>query len=174
MEPTKDNRWKATKVFVLSATGAISAYAAEQDAQRLIADGDLLFSSIDELKRVTADWPSPRLIGIWNGIPGVVQVRKFTDRPTAVNRIWQAIQVLEPVPPPENEAAVPEPGGTKVRYGTKKATLLALLAPRAPACARSWRRWIGNPIMPTFGLCRPVLTTRSVGRGWPRWSRHNQ
>ena len=28
-------------------------------------------------------------------------------------------------------------------------------------------------IMPTFGLCRPVLETRPVGRGSLRWSRHN-
>jgi hypothetical protein len=36
-----------------------------------------------------------RLVGIWNGLPGVKGTNRFTDRKTAVRRIWKAIQRLE-------------------------------------------------------------------------------
>jgi hypothetical protein len=36
-----------------------------------------------------------RLVGIWNGLPGVKATDRFTDRKTAVRRIWKAIQRLE-------------------------------------------------------------------------------
>ena len=37
-----------------------------------------------------------RLIAIWNRLPGVKPVRKFTDRSTALHRIWTAMQALAP------------------------------------------------------------------------------
>jgi hypothetical protein len=56
-----------------------------------------------------------RLIEIWNSLPGVKAVTKFTSRKTATERIWRAIQSLgqasaaaaeEPAPVPE---AAPAP-----------------------------------------------------------------
>jgi hypothetical protein len=38
-----------------------------------------------------------RLVAIWNKLPGVQPVRKFTDRNTALGRIWTALQALSPV-----------------------------------------------------------------------------
>ena len=54
------------------------------------------FSSAEELARLAADWPASRLVEIWNSLPGVRPVKKFTDRKTAVARIWKAIQSLTP------------------------------------------------------------------------------
>jgi hypothetical protein len=34
------------------------------------------------------------LVEIWNSIPGLTPVRKFTDRKSALARIWKAIQSL--------------------------------------------------------------------------------
>ena len=41
---------------------------------------------------MTAEWPVARLVAIWNNIPGVVPVNRFTNRQTAVRRIWNAVR----------------------------------------------------------------------------------
>src|SRR3954463_15269597 len=87
------------KIFLLSANGALTAFSAEADARGELADGDVLFGNPDELKHLTAGWPSTRLVQLWNSIPGVVPVKKFMDRPTALKRLWAAVQLLEPVRP---------------------------------------------------------------------------
>jgi hypothetical protein len=127
MESTQSKQNESPKVFLLDGTGAVSAFAAEGDARHVMADGDALFRSIDELKRLTSDWSGARLIAMWNAIPGIVPVRKFTDRSTALKRIWQAIQKLEPIQPPQDRATLPESDDRQRRHGTKKAMLLALL-----------------------------------------------
>jgi len=53
------------------------------------------FATERQLARLTARWPIARLVGIWNGLPGVKGTDRFTDRRTAVRRIWKAIQRLE-------------------------------------------------------------------------------
>jgi hypothetical protein len=40
--------------------------------------------------------PMSRLVEIWNRLPGVKPVARFTDRKTAVRRIWGAIQGMTP------------------------------------------------------------------------------
>ena len=122
------NGSELAKVFVLNTENAILAFAAAAEAKGAMVEGDVTFDSADELKRVTADWPSARLVAVWNSIPGVVPVRKFTDRPTGLKRIWQAIQSLEPAPPPPTDPVATGRTGGQPRVGTKKAKLLALLA----------------------------------------------
>jgi hypothetical protein len=50
------------------------------------------FASEPELQQVAGAWPMKRLIEIWNRLPGVEPVTRFTDRKTALGRIWRAIQ----------------------------------------------------------------------------------
>ena len=50
------------------------------------------FSSEEEFAEFVADWPGSRLIELWNHFPGVVPVKKFTDRKTAIRRIWAEIE----------------------------------------------------------------------------------
>ena len=50
------------------------------------------FESEEELAAVVRNWPIGRLVTTWNSLPEVQAVRKFTDRKTAVRRIWQALQ----------------------------------------------------------------------------------
>ena len=54
-------------------------------------------------------------MAIWNNLPGVRQVNKFTDRKTAVRRIWTAVQGLKAETPdrPKAKLAPPSTGGTK-------------------------------------------------------------
>jgi Protein of unknown function (DUF3489) len=53
------------------------------------------FATERQLGRLTASWPVARLVGMWNGLPGAKRVHRFTDRKTAVRRIWKAIQTLD-------------------------------------------------------------------------------
>src|SRR3984893_11161325 len=54
-----------------------------------------IFASQQELADLAAKWPANRLIEVWNGIPGLTPVKKFTDRKSAVARIGKAIQSLD-------------------------------------------------------------------------------
>src|SRR6202049_70067 len=54
-----------------------------------------IFANQEELADLAAKWPANRLIEVWNGIPGLTPVKKFTDRKSAVARIWKAIQSLD-------------------------------------------------------------------------------
>ena len=53
------------------------------------------FATERQFGRLTASWPVARLVGMWNRVPDAKRVHKFTDRKTAVRRIWKAIQTLE-------------------------------------------------------------------------------
>jgi Protein of unknown function (DUF3489) len=50
------------------------------------------FASERELQELACAWPMKRLVEIWNRLPGVERVIRFTDRKTAIARIWRAIQ----------------------------------------------------------------------------------
>src|SRR6202158_4787917 len=54
------------------------------------------FSSSQELAALAGKWPGSRLVEIWNGLPGVEPVERFTSRQVATRRIWKAIQSLLP------------------------------------------------------------------------------
>jgi hypothetical protein len=77
-------------IFTIDPDNHIRAFASAAEARR--TPGTERFRSAADLKKLAANWPATRLIEIWNGLPGVTPVRKFTSRQTAVNRIWAAIQ----------------------------------------------------------------------------------
>lgn len=86
--------------FCLDTDNNITAFATPEDvpSDRI---GLETFTSQKELARRTAKWPITRFAEIWNSFAGVVPfdelkpVKKFTDRKTAVARIWKAIQRLD-------------------------------------------------------------------------------
>ena len=80
-------------------------HLSEQDAD--VVTGAERFSSEEELATLAASWPTARLIAIFNNLPGVTPVKKFTDRKTAIARIWNAVQ---PVDPPTGTIAEPAAG----------------------------------------------------------------
>ena len=94
------------------------------------------FSSERELSLRTALWPGSRLVQVWNRLPNVQPVKKFTDRQTAIRRIWRAIQ--------EGQAnQIPGAITQKIasseaqRSNTKSAQIIKLLQQRARATLRS-------------------------------------
>ena len=58
-------------------------------------EGTEIFSSDEELAALATKWPGARLVEIWNSLPGVEPVERFTSRQVAVTRIWKAIQHLQ-------------------------------------------------------------------------------
>ncbi|HZT32789.1 MAG TPA: DUF3489 domain-containing protein [Bryobacteraceae bacterium] len=145
------------RLFAVDADNAVTAFpAAEQ-----IPEGQEQFASEKELAKLAANWPTERLVQIWNGFAGVAgpfadlkAVKKFTDRKTAVKRIWAAIQKLDGGEPEaattaqETAAAAPKAakgapkkakaskaartteGAPEAREGTKKAIVLEMLRRR--------------------------------------------
>src|SRR5437588_7900023 len=68
--------------------------SAEKIAER--QEGTETFSSSQELDALAGKWPGSRLVEIWNSLPGVEPVERFTSRQVAAARIWKAIQQLQP------------------------------------------------------------------------------
>ena len=91
------------KTYTIDTENSITAFATKQDA----GEGES-FSSQQELASLVANWPVERLIEVWNGIPGLTPVKKFTDRKSAVRRIWKAIQSLDGGSPAETATAAPK------------------------------------------------------------------
>lgn len=88
--------------YTISSDNNITAFPTPEAAQDTLALGAMAFTSQKELAKLAAGWPTSRLGEIWNSFAGVAPfddlkpVKKFTDRKTAVTRIWQAIQKLAP------------------------------------------------------------------------------
>jgi len=55
------------------------------------ADADLIQSirDIDQTR-----FPLPRLLAMWNSLPGAEPLKRFRDRSTAVKRVWAALEAL--------------------------------------------------------------------------------
>ena len=77
---------KTASVFAIHPDNRVDAYAAGE-----APEGSVLFSSETELAAISASWPAKTLLDMWNRLPDVAAVSKFTDRKTAVRRIWQAL-----------------------------------------------------------------------------------
>jgi hypothetical protein len=83
-----------------------------------LPEGTEQFTTEAELGKLAAGWEGARLIEIWNSLAGVTPVRKFTNRKTAVSRIWKAIRSLE-----ASVASHSPTAGTKKGRPAQKATV---------------------------------------------------
>src|SRR5579859_2971464 len=119
--------------FTINSENKITGYA-PGDA---VPDGNgELFTTEDELAEVAAHWPAARLVEVWNSIPGSKPVKKFTNRKTAVTRIWKAAQSLASRPNAPDVAPKATRSGKRAsrkpkahtgRDGSKKAKVIGLL-----------------------------------------------
>src|SRR5882724_4313458 len=106
-------RGKCMNTFTIDARNAITRLATHERPTREVEK----FTSERELAKLASKWPARRLVEIWNGMPGVQRVAKFTDRKTAVRRVWAKAQELPPV----------QTQSTAARDGSKAARVIALL-----------------------------------------------
>src|SRR3954465_13946107 len=84
-----------------------------------------LVRSFEEWEGRAGSWPLKRLVGIWNELPGVVPIQKFTSREIALERIWR---FLHP-PAPGSQQKRKEQSRIQFREGSKAAQVYALLWP---------------------------------------------
>ena len=91
--------------YTIDTDNNITAFAVIEDAlNHRVGTTEGAFSGEKELAKLSAEWPAARFVEVWNSFAGVAPfdslkpVKKFTDRKTAVNRIWKAIQALTPAP----------------------------------------------------------------------------
>jgi hypothetical protein len=95
------------------------------------------FSSAEELAELATKWPGARLVEVWNSLPGVEPVERFTSREVAVTRIWKAIQHLQASSAAHRRKVAAKKGSAKkrasrkarpaVRENSKTARVIALL-----------------------------------------------
>lgn len=84
--------------YTIDADNTIVAHASAPAT----ANGTLTFVSEKDLMVLSKDWPINRLAEVWNVFAGVTPfdelrpLKKFTNRKTAVARIWNAVQRLAP------------------------------------------------------------------------------
>ena len=126
--------------FTIATDNNITAFAAAEQ----VPEGQDHFATEKEFAKLSTDWSLARFPEVWNAFAGVVPfdslkpVKKFTDRKTAVSRIWKAIQALTPTPAPQAAPVAPKKAkATKqpttkdatpsAREGSKKAVVLDML-----------------------------------------------
>ena len=80
--------------FTIDRNNHITALTSTPQAQ--INPEAARFSGLQDLGRLVKRWPGPRLVEIWNALPGQKPVKKFTNRKVAVSRIWAIAQSLAP------------------------------------------------------------------------------
>src|SRR5438477_8903107 len=97
----------------------------EQGARDM--EGGSTFASEQELQKLATEWPMKRLVAIWNHLPGVHPVARFTDRKTAIARIWRAIQPQTEADRPSTRRASKAQHRPVFREGSKAAQVLTLL-----------------------------------------------
>ena len=96
--------------FAIDTDNNITAFTAAAQ----VPEGQPNFAAEKEFAKLSSDWPINRFVDVWNAFAGVVPfdtlkpVKKFTDRKTAVSRIWKAIQALTPAPAPQAAPVAPE------------------------------------------------------------------
>jgi hypothetical protein len=118
-------------------TNNITIHGTKQEAEAII--GSECFANEAALAKLAANWPTARLVEIWNSLPGETPVKKFKDRATAVSRIWKAIQrlgqtasedaVTAPVEPQTPHVA-PEKAPSKTRARRAKKAPVAAAKPK--------------------------------------------
>jgi hypothetical protein len=179
--------------FAIDTDNTITAYAVG-DA---IPEEQARFASEKELAKLAATWPTDRLVEVWNSFAGappfgdLKPVKKFTDRKTAVARIWKAVQALTPTPAPQaapvalkkakaTKEAKPKDdatGSKAAREGSKKAIVLDMLKRPAGATladimsatgwqAHSVRGFISGSLSKKMGISVESFKSESGDRAY--------
>ena len=118
------------KIFLTDSESQVAAVESGAEGEPNAAASGARFSSMQEFAEMTQDWPVSRRVAMWNGLPGVTPVSRFTDRSTAVTRISKALQ--NPAGAGNGSAPSAKRGRSRrtkavAREGSKKARILTLL-----------------------------------------------
>jgi Protein of unknown function (DUF3489) len=101
-------------VFTITAKNEVRRFTSGQE----IPPGGVVFGSAEELAAAVGPWPTARLVEVWNQVPGAKPLTKFTDRKTAVRRLWEALA-----------ARMPDSGQQRRKVGSKPQAALTIAKP---------------------------------------------
>ena len=127
------------RTFTIDQENKITVFASEKQVKTGQTSGTEFFSTQEELAKLASEWPSERLVLIWNSLTGVEPVKKFTDRKTAIARIWKAIQSLQPASAEGAETTAPAHDVGSRRTTKTKATRKAKVEKKAARDAKGPR-----------------------------------
>ena len=165
--------------FTINTENNITVFASLQEIEGN-EEGTKTFSSAEELAALATKWLGPRLVEIWNSLPGVQSVERFTSRQVAVRRIWKAIQHLQASGGAPRPRVAAKKGSAKkkassharpvARENSKTARVIALLRKSMGASLKTIMRATGWQAHSVRGfisgqLCRKMgLRVRSFQR----------
>src|SRR3954463_8071128 len=112
--PHKDAAQKESKMPLLETKETTVPHTEEQ---RLIEQ----LTSMEEWRASASAWPLKRLVALWNDLPDVAPVQKFTNREIALERIWRWAHGVEEKQNRSREQKNP------FRQGSKAGQVFALL-----------------------------------------------
>ena len=119
--------------FTIDSENNITGYPLGEEVP---AGNNERFTTQGELAALAEQWRAGRLVEVWNSIPGLTPVKKFTSRKTAITRIWKAAQSLMSGPNAPDVATKPAKSSKRptpkqkahtARDGSKKADIIRLL-----------------------------------------------
>src|SRR3954465_3873012 len=120
----------------LTEEGFLLPTLSEEEAKTEDAE---LVRSFEEWEQRAGAWPLKRLVAIWNHLPGVLPVQKFTSRDIALERIWRFFHPPEPA----RQRNGKEQSRIQFREGSKAAQVYALLGRPGGATAHELQELTG-------------------------------
>ena len=129
--------------FTIDTENNITAFAAPDQAEAVMAAGAQPFASSEELTQLAAGWPVERLVSIWNSLPGVTPAKGFKNPKTAASKIWGRIQSMaepeKPIDAAPNTERKPKGGaqGAKGAPAKGKASKKATPSKKSPKGAKA-------------------------------------
>ena len=132
--PTTKTPARGWTTYTIAADQNITAL----DPAAQVPEGQESFTTEKEFAKLSSEWPINRFAELWNSFAGVPPfgdlkpVKKFTDRKTAVARIWKAVQTLTPAPAPQAAPVAP-----KKAKATKDATAKVTASSRCSSALKA-------------------------------------
>jgi Protein of unknown function (DUF3489) len=150
--------------FTIDTDNNITAFAASDQAEAVIAAGAQPFATAEELAGLAVGWPTERLVAIWNSLPGVTPAKGFKNSKAAASKIWGRIQGMAEPEKPKIDATPkverkPKGGaqGAKGAPVKAKASKKATPAKKSPKGAKA-----AKPAKPESGAPREGSKTAQV------------
>jgi Protein of unknown function (DUF3489) len=150
--------------FTIDTDNNITAFAAPDQAEAVIAAGAQPFGTSEELTQLAAGWPAERLVAIWNSLPGVTPAKGFKNPKAAASKIWGRIQGMAQPEKPKIDATPkverkPKGGaqGAKGAPAKGKASKKATPSKKSPKGAKA-----AKPAKPEAGAPREGSKTGQV------------
>jgi hypothetical protein len=106
-------------VYTIDAENNITIFSSPKQMEGS-EEGCQTFCNREELAALAVHWPGARLVEIWNSLPGVEAIERFTSRSIAAARIWKAIQHLQPGGGARGRSVAPRKG-TAMKKASRKA-----------------------------------------------------